>query len=126
MYTYKARMVSIYDGDTFRADVDTGFNIWKSNEQFRLYGIDTPEIRGEDRTRGLEARNWFIEQIPIGSLFYIQSLKDRREKYGRFLAILYRDEIKLKEGHSLNREMVDMGLAKLFMEDSQLPLLSWF
>ena len=28
LYHYKATVVSVYDGDTIRADIDLGMNIW--------------------------------------------------------------------------------------------------
>jgi micrococcal nuclease len=52
MYEYKALIISVYDGDTVTALVDLGFFV-KKEAKLRLYGIDTPEIRGEEREKGL-------------------------------------------------------------------------
>ena len=49
LYTYKARCVSVYDGDSITLDIDLGFNHWMLNQKIRLLGIDTPEIRGPER-----------------------------------------------------------------------------
>ena len=47
MYTYKANIRSIYDGDSCRVDLDLGMSVWQlHNQSIRLYGIDTAEIRG--------------------------------------------------------------------------------
>ena len=46
MYQYKAKVIDVYDGDTITAMVDLGFYHFQQMK-FRLYGIDTPEIRGE-------------------------------------------------------------------------------
>ncbi len=35
-YVYDARVVSVYDGDTIRVDIDLGFNLWLHNESIRL------------------------------------------------------------------------------------------
>lgn len=48
MYTYKATVTSVYDGDTFNATVDLGFNI-SINETFRLFGLNAPEVRGTEK-----------------------------------------------------------------------------
>ena len=55
MYEYTARLAQgldrhpVYDGDTVRLDIDCGFGIWKCNTVSRLYGINTPEMRGESK-----------------------------------------------------------------------------
>jgi len=42
MYDYFARVTNVVDGDTFDAEVDLGFDVFKKT-RFRLVGIDTPE-----------------------------------------------------------------------------------
>ena len=55
MYTYKANIRSIYDGDSCRVDLDLGMSVWLHNQSIRLYGIDTAEIRGGTvETKALE------------------------------------------------------------------------
>ena len=46
LYTYRAKIISVYDGDTVTADIDLGLSIWARAEKMWRYGIDTPEIRG--------------------------------------------------------------------------------
>jgi micrococcal nuclease len=43
-YFYKAKIISVYDGDTVTAVIDLGFEITKKIK-IRLYGINAPEIR---------------------------------------------------------------------------------
>ena len=105
MYEYKAIVRSIYDADTLRADVDCGFGIWYKNEAFRLYGINAPELRGETLTEARKSRDWLLQQIPIGTEITIRTFKDQKEKYGRYLAIIYLN------GRNLNEELVANGLA---------------
>jgi micrococcal nuclease len=52
-YEYKAFVTSVYDGDSITCDLDLGLNVWLKNQKIRLLGIDTPEIRGEERELGL-------------------------------------------------------------------------
>ena len=108
MYTYKAYVRSIYDGDTIRVDIDLGFGVILSDQSLRLLGLDTPEIRGEERTHGLISRNFVVERIPVGSYITITTVKDRKEKFGRYLAtVFYGDDMK-----NLNEELLQSGMAK--------------
>ncbi|MEM1054459.1 MAG: thermonuclease family protein [Bacteroidota bacterium] len=109
-YRYRATIASVYDGDTFRADVDLGFSAWLKNIQFRMFGINTPELRGgteETKRAGYAARDRLRELMPVGSAVLIRSTK--AGKYGRYLADVYREvdgetlhlnQILLDEGHA--------------------------
>lgn len=109
-YEYIAYVRSIYDGDTIKVDIDLGFNTWIKNMGIRLYGIDTPEIRGEERPDGLISKEFVLNRIPIGSKIYIQTIKDKTGKYGRYLGIIYYgDPLNLI---NLNEELVANGLAE--------------
>lgn len=105
MYIYKAIVVSVYDGDTIRVDIDLGFGIWKKNEPIRLYGIDAPEIRGSERVEGLKSRDW-LRTIILNCEFEIKTFKDKKGKYGRYLAEI------LKDGENINHRLVNEGLAE--------------
>lgn len=83
MYEYIAVVRSVYDGDTFRADVDLGFGIWTSNIPFRLLGVQAWELGSPG---GIPARDALRRLIPIGSEILVRTKKDSREKYGRMLA----------------------------------------
>jgi len=110
MYTYKATVKSIYDGDTIRVDIDLGFGIIFKNQPLRLLGIDTPEVRGEERSQGLISKKFVEERIPVGSVIRIATQKDRKEKFGRYLATVYYGE----ELKNLNEELLENGMAKLY------------
>ena len=71
LYWYKATLRRIYDADTIYADIDVGFGITirgsnGKGEALRLARINAPEIRGIQRSQGLEAKAWLEEQIKIG------------------------------------------------------------
>lgn len=55
MYEYRATLDRVVDGDTVYLVVDLGFHI-QVRMSFRLLGIDTPEVRGEERPEGLVAK----------------------------------------------------------------------
>ena len=55
MYEYKAKVLRVIDGDTMICEVDLGFSI-KVTERIRLRGINTPEVRGTEKKRGLEVK----------------------------------------------------------------------
>jgi endonuclease YncB( thermonuclease family) len=46
-FVRRARLVEVLDGDTYRLDIDCGFDTWRRVD-VRLRGIDCPE-RGTDR-----------------------------------------------------------------------------
>jgi len=109
LYFYNGTVVSIYDGDTIRADVDLGFNIKISNMKLRLSGINTPEIRGEERPLGLVAKEFVKERIQVGSKIQIMTKKDATGKYGRYLATIFYDG-----DRNLNEELVLSGNAEIY------------
>ena len=111
LYTYRATITGVYDGDTVTADIDLGFHIWIRGEKLRLSRIDAPEVRGEERPQGLISRDWLREKID-GKKVIIKTLKsktsdyDQKGKYGRYLAEIYLD------GENINDALVENGLAK--------------
>jgi len=114
VYQYSAKIVSAYDGDTFRADVDLGFHTWIKDAIFRLYGIDTPEMRSPTTAAGVAARDAFREKV-LGKPVMIATFKDRTEKYGRYLAVIWLD------GENVNQWMIDAGYAVPYLLDQAAP-----
>lgn len=109
MYTYKAQVIKVVDGDTIDAIVDLGFDV-KVEMRFRLTGIDTPEIRTKDiaeKNAGLAAKAK-VEQLIGGKQITIKTDKDSSEKYGRYLATIFYGEKLI----NLNEQLVSEGLAK--------------
>ncbi len=87
-YFYSAIVRDVYDGDTCTVDIDLGLGAWLHGEKLRLNRIDTPELRGADRPRGLVARD-FLRELIDGKTIIIETFKDKREKYGRYLAEIW-------------------------------------
>ena len=114
MYEYNAMVIDVYDGDTLRADIDLGFGVWLKNQSIRWLKIDTPEIRGEERARGLVARDR-VRELILFKHIKIKTHKDTKGKYGRWLAEVYLEETEeLVWENSINEQLIDEGLARLY------------
>jgi len=85
LYNYKAVVTGVYDGDTITVNIDLGLSTWINNEKIRLVRIDAPELRGSSRNKGLKSRD-FLRALLLDKKIQIQTIKDRKEKYGRYLA----------------------------------------
>jgi micrococcal nuclease len=118
IYIYKAELIRVVDGDTVELMIDLGFDTSRK-ERFRLYGIDAPEIRTKE---GKAAKAWLSEALQPLEPIYVQTIqletKAKRDKYGRFLAVLY-DELPalipiVRHIHSasINARMITEGHAK--------------
>lgn len=103
-YQYRALITKVYDGDTVTATIDAGFNIELKNEKIRLYGIDAPEMRGEQRPEGLVSRDWLRSRV-LNKKVILHTIKDKKGKYGRYLAVIYLN------GVNINDELVTSGMA---------------
>ena len=109
LYHYKAVVRSVYDGDTCTVDIDLGLGIWVHGEKIRLHRINAPELRGTSREAGLHSRDFLRSQIE-GKEVYIQTFKDKREKYGRYIGNIWL-ESKTGAWINVNDVMVEQGHA---------------
>lgn len=103
MYQYNATVLNNYDGDTLRVNIDLGLGVWAFNQPIRVYGIDAYEI---STTLGKKARDFVRSRIPEGSKIVINTIKDSKEKYGRYLA-----DITLPDGTNLAAHLINEGYA---------------
>jgi micrococcal nuclease len=103
-YLYEAYVTSVYDGDTITCDVDLGFGIVFKKQKIRLYGINTPELRGDEREDGLKARDYLREKI-LDKKIILETKKDKKGKFGRFLGIVHID------GTNINNHLIEQKLA---------------
>jgi endonuclease YncB( thermonuclease family) len=110
-YKYRAHYVSNYDGDTIRFDIDLGFGILAKKQIFRLLGVNCPEIQGENAMKGKLARDYVETVLSTAAEIIVQSERDRKEKYGRWLATVYYREAGSELFTLLNQELVLKGMA---------------
>jgi micrococcal nuclease len=114
LYHYSAKVISVYDGDTFDAIVDMGFST-SVNIKVRMLGIDTAEIKSKDpeqKEKAIAARD-FLRSLILDKKIIIRTAG--MEKYGRWLGEIWEFP---KEGEevteSINDQMVRLGHAKAY------------
>lgn len=98
MYEYRATVLRVVDGDTVHADVDLGFDAHQLMT-LRLAGINAPEHgtpEGEAATAALKELIYgptlgHLANPPnvIHAVVMLHTFKDKREKFGRYLATLF-------------------------------------
>ena len=107
MYEYKATVKRIIDGDSLVLDIDLGFYMFMNETKIRLYGLDTPEMNSEDpllRLQAIMATRYLYDNLQIGEKVTINTVLDKREKYGRLLAtIITNDGLNINEGLIQNK-----------------------
>ena len=111
LYTYRADLVEVIDGDTFWVDIDYGFRMG-GQQKLRLRAIDTPEL---STSAGARVREAVIEMLAPVSFVVLTT--SRPDKYDRYLADVFclagattADEV-LEHGVYLNQRLLDEGLA---------------
>ena len=101
------KVISVYDGDTFFANIKGHPDISGKNIGIRIYGIDTPEIRGTSpkiKTLAFEAKDFVIKRFRKGKTIILKNT--RRGKYFRIVAEVWID------GISLGKELIKAKMAK--------------
>ncbi len=120
--TPPAVVLDVHDGDTITVDSDRGLETRRSPIQLRLHGSSAPELRVRDpvtrwlvdNPRGIAARDFLRELLPIGSQVLVRTFKTRagtreRTTFGRYVADFYVRtdagyesvaEILMREGHA--------------------------
>ena len=118
MYTYKATVDRVIDGDTVDLCVDLGFNMQIARERFRLYEIDAPESRTrdeEEKVYGKMAKHYLQELLPVGQQVFVETIMDKKGKFGRYLGKIFLPEVV----RSVNQMMVDDHHAVLYEGQSK-------
>ena len=110
MYTYKAKLDRVVDGDTIDVNIDLGFDI-SVHKRVRLAGINAPESRTKDleeKKKGLASKARLIELLDKGDL-----VVESKElgKYGRVIGDLtiYPDNLDLPI--NINETLIEEGHA---------------
>jgi micrococcal nuclease len=112
LYKRPAENITVYDGDSLRADIDEGDYRWEKQRPLRLYGVDTPELaprwsnyedadgvrdtagRDSEKQAAIEARDRVVAYLEAAMPpVVVQTVKipgkPLRDKYGRTLARVF-------------------------------------
>ena len=112
MYTYKAKLDRVIDGDTIDAEIDLGFDI-KVKKRVRFVGINAPESRTrdlEEKAKGLAAKDRVKAILAENDIFTIES--QEIGKYGRVLGKIYLSRIDGRDSLTqicLNDQLIKEG-----------------
>jgi endonuclease YncB( thermonuclease family) len=112
LYTYKAYLDRVIDGDTLKVEIDLGFVPHGRQEILRLRAIDCPELK----TKAGDAAKAFVQSCLKG-VPYIIICSSKTDNWERYLADIYIP----KGGESdpetdiyLNQLLLDTGHAELW------------
>jgi len=107
-YFYGITVDRVVDGDTLVVTFDLGFNL-KMTDYVRLYDVDCPEIFHPHTPEGDIAKKFTQDWVAGGKKFFLDSrVYDAREKYGRCLGDVYRDD----DPVTLNQALIASGNIK--------------
>jgi len=117
MYTYKAKVTKVVDGDTIDCVIDLGFDI-HVKKRVRFLGINAPE----SRTRNLDEKKvgLYVKHVVDTILseadyeIILSTSLDETGKYGRVLGTIYLEEM------DLNERLVEMKLASPYVGGQRL------
>lgn len=114
--SYQVIMISVYDGDTFAADIPDFPPVIGDRIGIRLNGIDTPELndkRPEIKIMAEKAKSVLLTSLKNAKKIVITDL--RRDKYFRL------DATVIADGVNLNQLMVKLELAKPYDGGKKSP-----
>ena len=113
----RARCVDCYDGDTCK--VVFLFHGDLTRWTIRVYGVNTPEIRGvpdDVKKKGIEARD-FVRELVLNHDVFVSCYGFG--KYGRLIADIYFDES--CTGESLSDKLISAGHSLPYMRTEDKP-----
>jgi micrococcal nuclease len=94
-YCYYAKVERVVDADTIDLLIDCGFSIIMKI-RIRVAGIDAWEVRGPERPKGLLAKTFVENLLPVGAEVTVKTGK-YKGKYGRYIGNIYCNGIDLSE-----------------------------
>lgn len=102
-----SEVTSIYDGDTFKCNIEGYPSIVGDRIGIRVYGVDCPEMTDKRPTvkeRARQAKQYTVKRLREGKK--IELVNMQRDKYFRILAVV------MVDGNDLGQELIKEGLAK--------------
>jgi micrococcal nuclease len=106
-FVYRAKVESVYDGDTLTATLDLGMSITRKCS-CRLAGIDTPEVNSRvaaEKQAALLARSR-LQELTLNKQVILESI-EKPDKYGRLLVRIW-----TLDGVCVNDALLSENLAR--------------
>lgn len=104
-----SRVTNVYDGDTFRVDIDQWPALIGKNAPIRINNIDTPELRAKcpnEKRLALLAKSFTENKLQQADIIELKNLN--RGKYFRITADVFIDGENLADG------LLNAGFAKIY------------
>ena len=101
-----SKIISVYDGDTFRVNIDGIHPLIGDNIGIRVNNVDTPEIKGKcpsEKKLAIKARDFVASRLK--SAKEVLLVNPKRGKYFRIVADVMID------GQMLDKMLFEKGLA---------------
>lgn len=101
-YIRNARVIKITDGDTIVCLIDMGFHV-HIEQPLRLARINAPELNSLE---GKAAKGFLVAELPVGTMVTVQTYKNPKDKYGRWIADIHNDDgcvndLLVQNGHAI-------------------------
>ncbi len=110
------QVVSVYDGDTFKIDLPSMHPLFGDDLSIRLFGVDTPEMRGTtDEVKALAMQAQQVTEKALKGASKIELRNPQRGKYFRIISEVWID------GESLAEMLKKKGLAKDYDGEGARP-----
>lgn len=115
------KVIDVYDGDTITIIFPFQGDYFK--KKFRLYGIDTPEIRTKDlqeKEVAYKVKEYVTNKI-LNKIVWIKFTD--WDKYGRLMGYLY---FKKDSEDTLNNLLIKEGFAYEYKGGSKKKFVEWY
>ena len=110
------QIVDVYDGDTFKIDLPSMHPLFGDDLSIRLFGVDTPEMRGTtDEVKALAMQAQQLTEKALKGASKIELRNPQRCKYFRIVSEVWID------GESLAEMLKKKGLAKDYDGEGARP-----
>jgi micrococcal nuclease len=110
------QIVDVYDGDTFKIDLPSMHPLFGDDLSIRLFGVDTPEMRGTtDEVKALAMQAQQLTEKALKGANKIELRNPQRGKYFRIVSEVWID------GESLADMLKAKGLAKDYDGEGARP-----
>ncbi len=120
LYYYAADVTEVYDGDTITVNLDLGLGVWRHGVTIRFWKVDTPELKGPDREKGLQVRD-MVRDLVLNKSILLRTILDKRgeDRTGKFGRLLGEVMVANERGALINVNdlLLGLGLAVPMNED---------